>query len=80
MNSPIVDEQEILLAFEELGMEPEMIEQFIESFRLGQRDKGRRILTSYRFKLLSDVHAKQDKLYCMDFLIRKLKSNKALEW
>ncbi|WP_100489215.1 hypothetical protein [Sporolactobacillus pectinivorans] len=79
MNSPIVDEQEILLALEESGMESEMIEQFMESFRSGQTDKEKWILLSHRSKLLSDVHAKQDKLYCMDFLIRKLKSNKGLE-
>jgi hypothetical protein len=79
LNSPIVDEQEILLALEESGMEPEMIEQFTESFRSGQRDKGKRILSSHRSKLLSEGHSKQDKLYCMDFLIRKLRSNKAFE-
>lgn len=72
MNSPIVDEQEILLTLEESGMEPEMIEQFFKNFRFGQSDNGKRILSSHRSKLLSDVHEKQDKLYCMDFLIRKL--------
>ena len=76
MDSTIVDEHEMLRALEDSGMEPEMIEQLMASLRSGLWVKGKRILLSHRSKLLADVHEKQDKLYCMDFLIRKLKSNK----
>ena len=75
MNNPIGNEQEIQSALEDSGMEPETINQLLESLRLGQKEKVKRILASHRSKLLSDVHAKQDKLYCMDFISRKLKSD-----
>ena len=74
----IADKQELIHALGDLGMEPKLIDQFIQSIRLRQWDNGKRILASHRSKLLSDVHESQDKLYCMDFLIRGLKSNEAL--
>lgn len=77
MISTIVNEQELLRALEDLGMEPKTIEQFVQCVRLKQWDIGKRLLLSHRSKLLSDVHETQDKLYSMDFIIRKLKSNKA---
>lgn len=78
MASMIIDEQELLRSLGDLGMDSETIQQFIQSIRLKQWKNGKRILTSHRSKLLSDVHETQDKLYNMDFLIRKLKTNDAL--
>ena len=72
-----INEHEIVSALKGVGMEAEMTEQFVESFRLGQKDKVKQILLSYRAKLLSDVHERQDKLYCVDFLIRELITNQS---
>lgn len=74
MEGTVDDEQEMLHALEYSGMEPEMIEQFMQSFRLKRWDNGRRILASHRSKLLSDVHERQDMLFCMDLMIRKLRT------
>ena len=79
MNDSIAGEKEIRIALKDVGMEAEMMEQFIECFRLGQMDKSKRILSSHRSKLLSDVHAKREKLYCMDFICRKLKQGETLD-
>lgn len=76
MSYSIAAEREMLLALKNSGMESEMIEQFLESLRSGRTDKGKRILSSHRSRLLSDVHAKQEELYCMDFLCRKLRNIK----
>ncbi len=73
-----IDEQELFRSLNDLGMDSETIRQFMQSIRLNQWENGKRILSSYRSKLLTNVHETQDKLYNMDFLIRKLKTNKAL--
>lgn len=78
MINSIVDEQELLNALDDLGMEHNMIEQFMKNFHSSQWDNSKKILLSHRSKLLSDVHKTQDKLYCMDFLIRKLKTSRSL--
>lgn len=78
MDETTVDEQKMACALADLGMDPEMVEQFIQCFHLRQWERGKRILASHRSKLLSDVHEQQDKLYSIDFLIRKLKSSIAL--
>ena len=78
MSEAMIDERETASALADLGMEPEMVDQFMRCFHLRQWEKGRRILASHRSKLLSDVHDRQDKLYSIDFLIRKLKSSIAL--
>ena len=78
MNSPLENDLEIHMALKDLGMEPKMIEQFISSFHSGRGAKAKQILSSHRAKLLSDVHSKQNILYCMDILIRKLNSTKKL--
>ena len=75
MNQSIDNEQGIQNALKDTDMEPETINQLMKRLRLGQKDKVKQILASHRSKLLSEVHAKQDKLYCMDFISRKLKLN-----
>ena len=74
MNHSIEDEQELQAALSDAGMEEETAQRLIESLRLGEKEKAKKILAAHRSKLLSDVHEKQDKLYCMDFIGKKLKS------
>lgn len=75
MGNPTSDDRAMLTALTDMGMEPMKIQQFMDSFRLGQSDKCKRLLSSHRSKLLSDVHVKQDKLFCMDVFIRTLNLN-----
>ena len=72
MSEPFADEQELLTCLADSGMEPQSIAQFAESLRSGQIERGKRILSAHRSTLLRDVHAKQELLYCMDFVCRKL--------
>ncbi len=66
------DEQKMICTLRDLEMEQDMIDKFLDNMRSGRCDSGKRILRSYRSKLLSDVHSGQDKLYRIDFLIRSL--------
>ena len=66
------DEQELLCILKNLEMEQDMIDKFLDNIRSGRCDNGKKILKSYRSKLLTDVHLGQDKLYQIDFLIRNL--------
>ncbi len=70
------NEDEIINILKDMNMEKEDIKQFMKSFHLKQWEKIKWILASHRSKLLSDVHKKQDQLYCIDFLTRKLKAFK----
>lgn len=56
----------------DIGMEPGMQEQFMESFQAGQKEREKQILLRHRSKLLENLHKNQDQIYCVDFLLRKL--------
>lgn len=51
-----IEEQKLLRSLNDLGMDSETINQFIQSIKLNQWDNGKRILAYHRSKLLSDVH------------------------
>ena len=71
-NDPVMGEQEMLCTLSDIGMLPELIEQFMENFHLGKSEQERRILSAHRAELLLNIHAEQEKLYRLDFLLRKL--------
>lgn len=58
------------------GLCEEEIEQFLCCHSQGKKTAQLKILTEYRGKLLGTVQAGQEKLYCLDYLIRKLKTDK----
>lgn len=58
------------------GLSEEKIEQFLCCHSQEKKTAQLKILTEYRGKLLSSVQAGQEKLYCLDYLIRKLKADK----
>ena len=68
-----VSEQETLLCLQDLGMDEAIIQQFSNCLQAGQVEKSKKILLTHRATLLFDVHAKQDKLYCMDILLQRIK-------
>jgi len=53
-------------------MSPEEVNKFIKCFHEGKIQSEKRLLLSLRAKILDDVHKGQDKLYCLDYLIKKL--------
>lgn len=58
------------------GLCMDEIEQFLSCYRQDKQMAQMQILNQYRGKLLGTVQDNQEKLYCLDYLIRKLKSNK----
>ena len=57
------------------GLCEEEIEQFLRCKSQNKRVAQIKILTEYRGKLLSTVQDGQEKLYCLDYLIRKLRAD-----
>ena len=47
MNRTIDDEQELLRAPDDLGMEPKTMDEFVQNIHLRQLEKGKRILLSH---------------------------------
>lgn len=58
------------------GLCEEEIEQFLCCYSQEKKTAQLKILTEYRGRLLGTVQAGQEKLYCLDYLIRKLKADK----
>lgn len=68
--------QETVKALQDAGMDDIYIEQFLKAASDKQWEKAKHILTLHRSRLLSQIHEGQDKIYCLDFITRKLKSEK----
>jgi hypothetical protein len=68
--------QETVMALQDAGMDDAHIEQFLKAAGDKQWDKAKYILAAHRSRLLSQVHEGQDKIYCLDFITRKLKAEK----
>ncbi|MDE5908269.1 MAG: hypothetical protein K2H52_05965 [Lachnospiraceae bacterium] len=57
------------------GLCDEEIKRFLCCHNQNKRAAQLKILTEYRGKLLGMVQDGQEKLYCLDYLIRKLKTD-----
>lgn len=68
--------QETVKALQDAGMDDVYIEQFLKAASDKQWEKAKYILATHRSHLLSQVHEGQDKIYCLDFITRKLKAEK----
>jgi hypothetical protein len=64
---------DLLTNLQDAGLSTEMQEPFLKSIQDGQVDQSKNILNTHRSRLLTEIHAEQDKLYCTDVLLRKLK-------
>lgn len=58
------------------GLCKEEIEQFLSCYKQDKQAAQMQILNQYRGKLLGTVQDNQEKLYRLDYLIRKLKTKK----
>lgn len=58
------------------GLCEEEIKQFLCCHSQEKKAAQLKILTEYRGRLLGTVQEGQEKLYCLDYLIRKLKADK----
>ena len=65
------DELKTLDTLKDIGMENETSRKIIEYLKQGQNTNAKNILLSYRSELLTSIHICQEKLYRIDFLVRK---------
>lgn len=72
------NQQEMITTLMDTGMEEEKINEFIKSIDNGYKAKSRMILNDQRKVLLLDLHSQEDKLYCLDYLMNKLKKLKII--
>lgn len=69
-------EKEVLLQnLRDAGLCTEEIEQVVCCHDQNRRSAQLKILTKYRGRLLNAVQESQEKLYCLDHLIRKLRAD-----
>lgn len=71
------NEQELLASLKDSGICPEAAEAILGNARSGKWERVTQLILSQRTKLVSDVHIKQDNLYCMDFLLQQLKETRS---
>lgn len=70
------EKERLIQNLTDAGLCAEEIEQFLCCHDQNKRTAQLKILTKYRGKLLGTVQDGQEKLYCLDYLIRKLKTEK----
>lgn len=70
------EKERLIQNLTDAGLCPEEIERFLCCHDQNKQVAQLKILTQYRGKLLGMVRDGQEKLYCLDYLIRKLKTKK----
>ena len=73
MTDSEITEEEVLHALHDFGMNEENCQKFMSHFRAGEIAYEKRLLLSLRSEILTTIHAGQEKMYRLDFLINKLK-------
>lgn len=68
-----VEEQLIRSALTDLSVGKDRIEEMLGEWKNGDTEEIRKFFYSARAELLSDLHTKQDKLYYIDYALKKLK-------
>ena len=72
MKKAKLEEQELRNALKDLSDDEAMIDEMITARKAGQTETVKSRLRLLRSSALSDVHEKQNTLYCIDFILRKL--------
>lgn len=76
MQDETPEKERLIQNLTDAGLCTEEIERFLCCHDQNKRVAQLKILTEYRGKLLGTVQEGQEKLYCLDYLIRKLKTDK----
>lgn len=72
MKKAKLEEQELRNALKDLSDDEAMIDEILAAWKMGQIEKVKSRLRLLRSSALSDVHEKQNELYYIDFILRKL--------
>lgn len=66
-------EADIRRTLKDSGCSPALIQRFIKTWEAGEIHDCSRLLDSYRRTLLDDIHVREEKLTCLDYLRYQLK-------
>lgn len=78
MSDSIINEEELRQNLKDAGISDDEIEYFMCLYQSNKSLAWMRFLRNHRSHLLKDIHVGQDKLFCLDYLIRKLKLKERL--
>lgn len=68
-----INEKNLMQILTDAGCDKELAEQCMKLSDETSNEKMLILLKHHRSTLLSDIHDKQDKLYCLDYLMYQLK-------
>lgn len=77
MNQLQINNQDVLAALKDADIDEKTAEEILKNFNLKKWDRVTQMILSQRAKIVSDVHSKQNNLYCIDFLLQKIKEVKS---
>ena len=63
---------EVIQNLKDAGCGKAAINSFMQYYRCGDMKEGFKILTLHRRKLLDEVHSRQKRIDCLDYLIYEL--------
>lgn len=73
MKDQIFKAENIATALEDAGIPPTEAEEILNDLRQGKWNRATQRMRMQRSRLVADVHVKQNNLYCLDYLLLKIK-------
>ena len=70
--------KEVIQNLKDAGLDDDLIVQFANLYQSNRSTAYMRLLRKYRCDLLTDMRVCQEKLFCLDYLIRRLKTKDKL--
>ena len=67
-----MESKEMKQALQDTGMCNTEIHSFLENYTSGKNETAAKILRRYRSSVLNDIHAGQDRLYLIDFILKRM--------
>lgn len=68
----IEEKEELRQNLKDAGLDDDSIEQFLCLYQSNRSSICMRSLKNHRSQLLTEIRIRQEKLFCLDYLIRKL--------
>ena len=70
---PYTSQDAVVKNLEDAGCNPDIISRFLTYRDAGRTQDSLRVLALHRASLLDELHASQDKLNCLDYLIYQIR-------
>ena len=70
---PYISQDAVVKNLRDAGCSPDVISKFLTCRDAGRTQDSLRVLALHRASLLDELHASQDKLNCLDYLIYQIR-------